>query len=64
MLSGKATVESAIEGMELGAFDYLFKTPEIDTLIEKLMDAVARKKAQEEKIARAKLTHLTGRRSE
>ena len=45
MLSGVATVESAIEGMELGAFDYLLKSSGIDTLIEKVMAAVARKKA-------------------
>ena len=64
MLSGVATVESAIEGMELGAFDYLLKSSEIDTLIEKVMAAVARKKAHEEKIAKARLTHLNGRHSE
>jgi DNA-binding NtrC family response regulator len=64
MLSGVATVESAIEGMELGAFDYLLKSSEIDTLIEKVMAAVARKRAHEEKIAKARLTHLNGRHSE
>jgi len=64
MLSGVATVESAIEGMELGAFDYLLKSSGIDTLIEKVMAAVARKKAHEEKIAKARLTHLNGRHSE
>ena len=64
MLSGVATVESAIEGMELGAFDYLLKSSGIDTLIEKVMAAVARKKAHEEKIAKTRLTHLNGRHSE
>jgi DNA-binding NtrC family response regulator len=64
MLSGVATVESAIEGMGLGAFDYLLKSSEIDTLIEKVMAAVARKRAHEEKIAKARLTHLNGRHSE
>ncbi|MCP4874289.1 MAG: response regulator [Gammaproteobacteria bacterium] len=64
MLSGVATVESAIEGMELGAFDYLLKSSEIDTLIEKVMAAVARKRVHEEKIAKARLTHLNGRHSE
>jgi DNA-binding NtrC family response regulator len=64
MLSGVATVESAIEGMELGAFDYLVKTSEIDTLIKKVMAAVARKRAQEKKIAKARRTHLSGRHSE
>jgi DNA-binding NtrC family response regulator len=64
MLSGVATVESAIEGMELGAFDYLLKSSEIDTLIEKVMAAVASKRAHEEKIAKARLAHLNGRHSE
>lgn len=64
MLSGVATVESAIEGMELGAFDYLLKSSEIDTLIEKVMAAVAAIRAHEEKIAKARLTHLNGRHFE
>ncbi len=64
MLSGVATVESAIEGMELGAFDYLLKSSEIDTLIEKVMAAVAAIRAHEEKIANARLTHLNGRHFE
>ena len=64
MLSGVATVESAIEGMELGAFDYLLKSSGIDTLIKKVMAAVTRKKAHEEKIAKARLTHLNGQHSE
>ena len=32
MLTGHATVESAIEGMKLGAFDYLMKPCHIDQL--------------------------------
>ena len=64
MLSGVATVESAIEGMELGAFDYLLKSSEIDTLIVKVLAAVAAKRAREEKIAKARQTHLSRRHSE
>ena len=64
MLSGVATVESAIEGMELGAFDYLLKSSEIDTLIEKVMAAVAAIRAHEEKIAKARRTYLNGRHFE
>ena len=36
MLTGHATFETAIEGMKLGAFDYLMKPCEIDDLITKL----------------------------
>ena len=42
MLTGHATVESAIEGMKLGAFDYLMKPCDIDTLIEKVKEGVVK----------------------
>lgn len=63
MLSGVATVEEAIEGMELGAFDYLLKNSEIDILIDKVLAAVAEKKAREEKIANARQAHRNGQHS-
>ena len=50
MLTGHANVEVAIEGMELGAFDYLMKPTELDELLFKLQDACARKALQEGKI--------------
>ena len=43
MLTGHANVEMAIEGMELGAFDYLMKPMEIDELLYKLQDAYKKK---------------------
>ena len=36
MLTGHATVETGIEGMKLGAFDYLMKPCGIDMLISKV----------------------------
>jgi DNA-binding NtrC family response regulator len=39
MLTGHASLEVAIEGMELGAFDYLMKPIDIDELIKKISDA-------------------------
>ena len=36
MLTGHATVETAIEGMKLGAYDYLMKPSEIDDLVAKI----------------------------
>ncbi|MCF8082192.1 MAG: response regulator [Deltaproteobacteria bacterium] len=50
MLSGHANVEVAIEGMELGAFDYLMKPMDIDQLLYKLQDAHKKKTIHEEKI--------------
>ncbi len=43
MLTGHASVEVAIQGMELGAFDYLMKPMDIDELLFKLQDAYKRK---------------------
>lgn len=53
MLTGHATVESAVEGMKLGAFDYLMKPCEIEELVKKVEEATQKKKAHEEKIREA-----------
>jgi len=52
MLTGHASLEVALEGMRLGAFDYLMKPAEIDELLYKIQDAHRAKTIQEEKIAR------------
>jgi DNA-binding NtrC family response regulator len=48
MLTGHASVESGIEGMRLGAFDYLMKPCDINDLINKIMDAYQRLLLQKE----------------
>lgn len=55
MLTGHATVETAIEGMKLGAYDYLLKPTEVDDLVQKVQAAYARKADQEERIRKAKM---------
>ncbi len=50
MLTGHANVEVAIEGMELGAFDYLMKPMDIDELLFKIQDAYKKKSVQEDRI--------------
>jgi DNA-binding NtrC family response regulator len=62
MLSGHSTVESAIEGMKKGAFDYLMKPCEMDQIIAKISEAVAKKRRHEEKIIQARLKEITSRR--
>jgi DNA-binding NtrC family response regulator len=47
MLTGHANVEVAIQGMELGAFDYLMKPMDIDELLYKLQDAYKKKSCAE-----------------
>jgi DNA-binding NtrC family response regulator len=61
MLTGHATVESAIEGMKLGAFDYLMKPSDIDLLVEKVTEAAAKKRRHEEKIIEAQMRDITTR---
>jgi DNA-binding NtrC family response regulator len=61
MLTGHATVESAIEGMKLGAFDYLMKPCDVDVLVSKVQEAANRKREHEEKILQARLRDITGR---
>ena len=54
MLTGNATVETAIEGMKLGAYDYLMKPCETEDLVSKIQKAHDRKAEQEERIREAK----------
>ena len=61
MLTAHATVETAIEGMKRGAFDYLMKPCEIDQLVSKVSEAAARKRSHEEKIREARIKELASR---
>jgi DNA-binding NtrC family response regulator len=63
MLTGHATVESAIEGLKKGAFDYLMKPCDIDVLVNKVTDAAAKKRRHEEKIIEAQVKEITMRRT-
>ncbi|RLC14154.1 MAG: response regulator [Deltaproteobacteria bacterium] len=50
MLTGHATIESAIDGLKCGATDYLMKPTEIDELIVKAKEAFRKRLLVEEKI--------------
>jgi len=54
LLTGHASLEASVEGMSLGAFDYLLKPVNIDELRFKIEDAYRSKALQEQKIARLK----------
>ena len=62
MLSGHADVESAIEGMKHGAFDYLMKPCEMDNIMAKVTEAAEKKRQHEEKIIQARIKEITSRR--
>jgi DNA-binding NtrC family response regulator len=64
MLTGHATVESAIEGMKRGAFDYLMKPCEIDVLLEKVNHAAEKKRAHEDRILEARASLISLRRGD
>jgi DNA-binding NtrC family response regulator len=58
MLTGHATVETAIEGMKLGAFDFLIKPTETEELVEKINRAFGRKAEQDERIRGAEVERI------
>jgi len=62
MLTGHGTVGSAIEGMKLGAFDYLMKPADIDGFTNTIMAAAGKRRQQEQKIVEARLKAITSRR--
>jgi DNA-binding response OmpR family regulator len=41
MLTGRGSTKDGIEGMQLGAFDYLMKPLKIEDLLQKMQDALA-----------------------
>lgn len=61
MLTGHATIESAIEGMKLGAFDYLMKPCDMEELISKVCEAAKKKRRHKEKIIDAQIKEITMR---
>ena len=62
MLTGHATVETGIDGMKEGAFDYLMKPCDMDQLIAKVEEAAERKRRHEQKIMEARVQAITLRR--
>lgn len=47
MLTGHGSVESGIEGMRLGAFDYVMKPADLEDLLEKIRQASERRTLRE-----------------
>jgi len=64
MLTGHATVESAIEGMKRGAFDYLMKPCNLDILVGKVDQACRKKRKHEAKILQARAEMIALRRGD
>lgn len=62
MLTGNATVETAVEGMKQGAFDYLLKPTETRDLVDKITKAYKRKAEHEDRIRQAEIEKIMLRR--
>jgi len=58
MLTGHATMESAIDGLKSGAVDYLMKPTDIDEIIRKAEEAFEKRQGLEEKIRVAQMRKL------
>jgi len=60
MLTGHATVESAIDGLKSGASDYMMKPADIGEIIQKAEEAYARRQQLESRIRVAQMRKLMG----
>jgi DNA-binding NtrC family response regulator len=54
LLTGHGSVETSIEGMKMGAFDYLLKPIKLEDLMVKLGEAFEKRDVHEQKIRRAR----------
>ena len=61
LLTGHGSTETAVDGMKLGAFDYLMKPADFDDIKIKLEKARKRKDEQEERIRKAEARLLLRR---
>ncbi len=58
MLTGHGTIQLAVEGMKMGAFDFLFKPADFDELTGKINKAREQKREQMERIQKAEAAML------
>ena len=61
MLTGHASVDSAVEGMRLGAHEYLMKPCDIEELMGKIDGAYELKEARDERIRQAEVRGMVDR---
>lgn len=55
LLTGHASVETSIEGMKLGAFDYVMKPVKLEELLPKMLQAFEKKDNHDQKVRSAKI---------
>jgi len=64
LLTGHPSVRTAVEGLESGAFDYLLKPPEIETLLAKLEEAYLRRRDRLQREREAMLREIVEGRAD
>ena len=65
MLTGHSTLDSAINAIKIGAYDYLVKPIDIEQLVSKIEKAAARKRQRDKLILEVHMTpYLTRREQE
>lgn len=62
LLTGHGTIENAVNGMKSGAFDYVLKPADVDSLSLKINDAYKLKADQEAKIKKAEINCMITRK--
>ncbi len=58
MLTGHGSVDSAVKGLRMGAFDYVMKPCDIPDLLEKIEDAYTKKLSMEDKIRKVRVERI------
>jgi DNA-binding NtrC family response regulator len=61
LLTGHGSMDSAIDGMRKGAYDYLLKPCDIDLLVEKILGAYEIKAKRDERLRQAEIRRLINR---
>lgn len=58
MLTGHGSVDSAVVGLKMGAFDYVLKPCDIPEILEKVEKAYTKKQAMENKIRKVQVDRM------
>ena len=62
LLTGHASVESAVEGLRMGAYDYLYKPYDLEALLEKINGAYGVKAARDQRLRQAEIRSIVDRK--
>ena len=58
LLTGHASVDSAVTGLKMGAFDYIMKPCDVSLIVQKVRDAGNEKKEREDRVRRDRIDRI------